>query len=94
MEQRLVAKITAVPGKEAELGQMLTRLVTDTRSEEGCLRYDLYQDPDDAGTWIFVENWASYEIWQKHVNGPGFQAFKKAIVGIAATGPYKFDDFA
>ena len=90
-ELRLAARIDALPGKGEELAGLLAALVDDTRGEEGCLRYDLYRDPSNPDTWIFVENWASHELWQQHVDGPRFKAFVKEIEGIARGGPYKLD---
>ena len=88
---KLAARIEALPGKADALGRLLAALVADTRGEEGCLRYDLYRDPSDRNSWIFVENWASEELWRKHVDGPRFNAFLRDVDGIAKDGPYKLD---
>lgn len=90
-ELRLGARIDALPGKADALSRRLAALVEDTRREPGCLRYDLYRDPSNPDTWIFVENWADHDAWQTHVDGSRFQEFLKEIEGIARDGPYKLD---
>ena len=37
----------ARPGKEAELREALTEVLTPTRQEDGCLFYDLHVAADD-----------------------------------------------
>jgi len=55
----IIAKIKAKPGKQEQLKNELLALIEPTRSEEGCINYNLHQDSDNDAVFMFYENWAS-----------------------------------
>jgi quinol monooxygenase YgiN len=63
----VVATFQARPGKEAELKKVLIGLVAPTHQEAGCLNYDLHVSPDDAGKFLFHENWTSKAHLDAHL---------------------------
>lgn len=63
----VVVRIKAKPGKEARVRQELEALLAPTRSENGCINYDMHIAPDDAGLFLFHENWASEEDLRTHL---------------------------
>lgn len=71
----VVAHIRARPGKEAELEKALLTLVEPTMREDGCLNYDLHRETDDAGHFVFYENWTSREALDRHLAASHIQAF-------------------
>ena len=75
MALTIVAQIQAAPGKEDLVRQELEKLVNPTRAEEGCLQYDLHQDNEKPGFFLFFENWESRELWQKHMHAPHLTAY-------------------
>jgi quinol monooxygenase YgiN len=62
----VVAHITAKPGEEALVREVLESYIAPTRLEEGCLRYDLFVDVEDAAQFTFIEEWTSAELLFKH----------------------------
>lgn len=62
----MIVALHAKKGKEDELKRDLIAVVEPSRKEEGSLRYELFVDQDDAGRFVFVEQWASAESQQKH----------------------------
>jgi quinol monooxygenase YgiN len=75
MPQLIVAAtITAQPGSEAELTEVLQGLVAPTRLETGCVRYDLHRDAADPAVLVFLETWASREAHKAHMATPHFLA--------------------
>ena len=72
----LVAKVTAKTGKEAELEEALRALIAPTRDEEGCLRYDLHLSDEVAGIFVFLEDWQTRELWERHMVSPHIESFK------------------
>jgi len=72
---KLLAEITAKPGKETELAAALQALVEPSRHDEGCLQYNLYQDDAQGGLFVMDEIWASREALQLHEQTEHFQAF-------------------
>jgi quinol monooxygenase YgiN len=77
----IVAHITAKPDKIVFLKAELEKLIDITRSEEGCVQYDLHQDNDNPAHFMFFENWDSRELWQNHMNARHLQAYKAATEG-------------
>ena len=70
---RVVATITAQPDKADELKCILLGLVEPTRSEAGCISYQLFQNSSDASDFVFVEEWASDAALDQHMTTPHVQ---------------------
>jgi quinol monooxygenase YgiN len=66
----VVARIKAKKGMEETFNQELMALVAPTRSEKGCINYDLYRSIDDRSVFMFYENWVSKEDLDKHLAMP------------------------
>ncbi|KIC39274.1 putative quinol monooxygenase [Leisingera sp. ANG-M7] len=84
MALTILAQITAQPGKEALVKAELEKLVPITRAEEGCIRYDLHQDNQTPGFFVFYETWESRALWQQHMNAPHLAAYMAATEGAVA----------
>lgn len=69
----IIAKITAKPGKEEELKNVLLSLIEPTRSEAGCINYNFHQDADNGAVFMFYENWASKQALDEHLQTPHLQ---------------------
>lgn len=69
----VVATFHARPGKQAELKKALTGLIAPTRTEEGCLNYDLHQSLEDSSKFLFHENWASQAHLDAHLKNTHIQ---------------------
>lgn len=72
----VVARIKAKPGLEEQVKKELLGLVAPTRSESGCINYDLHQSLDDSNLFVFYENWTSKKDLEEHLEKPHLQAFK------------------
>lgn len=46
--------------------ELLKKLVSETRKEEGCLQYDLIEDKENIGCFFMVELWETEEHLHKH----------------------------
>jgi quinol monooxygenase YgiN len=71
----VLALIRAKEGMEETVRQELLSLVNPTRSELGCINYDLHQAHDDKSLFVFFENWKSKEDLEKHLGMPYLRAF-------------------
>ncbi len=74
----IVAKIWAKEGKSELVKEQLLNLIATTKTEEGCIDYDLHQDNEDEHVFLFFENWTTRELWQKHLDNDHIAAFKVA----------------
>lgn len=71
----VIATMKAKAGKEAALRQELLALIPTTRTEPGCINYDLHQATDDPGRFLFHENWTSKPHLDDHLARPHLKAF-------------------
>ena len=77
----IVAHIKAKSDQTDLVKSELAKLVDITRSEDGCLQYDLHQDNENPAHFLFYENWESREQWQVHMNAAHLQAYMAATDG-------------
>jgi quinol monooxygenase YgiN len=69
-----VTRIHGIPGREEELKQHLLSLAGPTRSEPGCVVYDLYQDPAARHEFVRFEIWTSPQALEAHKRTPHLRA--------------------
>ena len=69
------ALVKAKPGLEEAVKQELSALVGPTRTEEGCINYDLHQSLDQKGHFRFYENWTSKELLDRHLQSAHVKRF-------------------
>lgn len=67
MSITVIAHATAKPGKEKELRAALQSMVVPTRTEEGCLNYDLHQSLKNPCDFVFHENWTDQASLDTHL---------------------------
>jgi quinol monooxygenase YgiN len=83
----IVAITTAIAGQEEPLRIAQEKLVQETLTEPGCLRYELNQSLDNLRVLVFTEQWASEAEWRAHMEVPAMRRF-------AASGaPHLIGDF-
>lgn len=78
---KITAAIVVKPEHRQELLGVFQQLVTASRQEAGCLRYDLHQDIENPNRMVFFEIWQSQAAVDEHGASAHFQNFLKAIDG-------------
>ena len=81
----IVANIHASADRVELVKSELLKLITITRTEAGCLQYDLHQDNENPAHFMFYENWESRELWQTHMGAPHLAAYMAATEGAVET---------
>ena len=71
----LIAKLRAKPGRGKELTDLAERAIGPSRNEEGCIAYELLQDPFDPDSFTFYEKWRSMEDLKLHFKEEHFLEF-------------------
>ena len=71
----VIAQIKVNDGMEEKVREELLNLVTPTRSEPGCIVYDLYQSADSKSLFMFYECWKSKRDLEEHLQKPYTKAF-------------------
>ena len=74
----VVAVFRARPETAAGLLPILESMVSPTRAEPGCHRYDLYRSIDDPLVFFFCEVWGSESDHRRHLDTPHVRRFLEA----------------
>lgn len=69
---KVVAKKFVSEDKIEEVVKLYEELVEATRKEEGCIKYELYQDEKDSRILAVIEEWESRDALNKHMNSEHF----------------------
>ncbi len=70
----VVAVITAKPGLEKPLEQLLRGLLAPTHQEAGSVTYALHRSRENPRTFVFIEKWASPDALNAHLGAPHIAA--------------------
>jgi len=68
----LIVILRAREGQETLLEAELRALVSPTRKEDGCLRYDLHRSADTPGALLLHEVWATRDAHTEHTHSAHF----------------------
>lgn len=74
----VIARIKAKPGMENQMQQDLLGLLTPTRSETGCITFNLLIDINDPTVFMLYENWESQSALDAHFEQPYVKHVLKA----------------
>lgn len=78
-------KMTAAEGKEDALRTALVDLAAQVKPLAGCEGVELFADPNDSATFVFIEYWATIDDHKAAGATLGKEAF--APVGAALASP-------
>ena len=83
----VVARIVAKPGSVDTVRQGLEALMEPTRSEPGCIVYDLMQNTEDPTDFTFYEEWTDEAALYAHSQSAHIAATFKDLDGHLAAPP-------
>lgn len=70
---KVVAKSYVKNEKLSKALELTKEMVEKTVKEEGCIRYELFQDVKDPNVMIFIEEWENEEALNKHMVSEHFK---------------------
>lgn len=76
------AEFWAKAGCENALRDELLAIVGPTRKEDGCINYDLHEAGDEAGHFLFYENWTNRELLDKHLKSEHICRYREKTAGL------------
>lgn len=80
-ELGLIADVTAKPEHIDALRAALMKLIAPSRAEDGCLQYDLYEDREKPGHFVFIERWRDAAALAAHAKAPHSVAHGPSVKG-------------
>ena len=76
---KIMARISAKAGSAAQLRNVLKELARSTRTEPGCISYELFQDEENTLDFVTIEHWRDRQAAEAHLSTPHVaEAFAKA----------------
>ncbi|WP_068079982.1 putative quinol monooxygenase [Novosphingobium rosa] len=91
---KIVAVLTALPGKLDALKALLDGMLAPSRAEAGNLRYDLWQDQADPARFVLDELYVDQAAVTSHRATPHFQDYLSRIGDVAERGAFVLDPVA
>ncbi len=88
---KVVAVLTARPGKADALETLLLGMTTPSRAEPGCLRYDLWRDQADPIRFVLDELYVDNLAVTAHRETPHFKAYLEIIAELAERSAFVVD---
>ncbi len=79
---KVVVHFGASPGRTEALKQILMDLRAASRAEEGCMRFELWQNETTPSSFIFIEEWDSREHFNAHLKAAHLQEAKSRMAGL------------
>jgi quinol monooxygenase YgiN len=70
---KVVAKSTAKEDKLDRILELSKEMVELTVKEEGCIKYELFQDTKDSRVLIIIEEWEDENALNKHMASEHFR---------------------
>jgi quinol monooxygenase YgiN len=83
----VVARFKAVEGMDQKLKELLLTLIEPSRSDDGCIKYELNQSINDPAIFIFYEIWQSKEHLEKHSTTSDVRHFRSKAKDLLAEPP-------
>jgi|BarGraNGADG00312_2_1021985.scaffolds.fasta_scaffold03992_5 quinol monooxygenase YgiN len=78
------ATITAKPGDRDKIISISQDVIGPTRSELGCISYELFASTQDKDVLVMFEQWKNREVLETHMQTEHFKAFGAAIKDMIA----------
>jgi quinol monooxygenase YgiN len=79
---KVVAKSSAKADKLEKYLELSREMVEKTVKEEGCIRYELFQDVKDPRVMIIIEEWENEEALNKHSASEHFKRIIPQLNGL------------
>lgn len=81
-----LAKVRIKPDRTDAFKAAVESIVAKTRSERGCLFYELYQSGEDPAVFYYVEQWETEADFLRHVQSQYVADFA-SVAGECEDGP-------
>lgn len=84
---KVVARKLVNEGKIEEVKTLYEQLVQASRKEEGCIKYELYQDESNPQILAVIEEWENKDALNKHIKSEHFTSLVPMIGKLTANKP-------
>jgi quinol monooxygenase YgiN len=75
----VVARVTGLVGRAAELRELLVDRAAAARGEPGCLSYDVAESLEEPAAFLVVHAWRSTEDMRRHFGSDAHADYQHAV---------------
>ena len=90
-QARIIAVLTALPGKQTDLADLLAAMRQASRAEPGNLRYDLWRDRNNPERFVLDELYADEQALAAHRESAHFKTYLARIGQLAERAAFVVD---
>jgi quinol monooxygenase YgiN len=83
----VIGRVRCEAENRDELVSLCETMQTESRREDGCLRYGFFAAVEDPLTLVAVEEWADREALDKHFAQPHLREFTRGLLSIVSQRP-------
>lgn len=83
----VVVRYRVKAGMEQKFRELFLPLTEASKSDEGCISYDLHQAIDDSTLFVLYEAWESRERLNDHATKPHVRNFRSKAKDVLAEPP-------
>ena len=85
----VVVSLQAAEGRGDEIAKAFAESIPPTHEEDGCVKYALHRDTNDADHFVHVEKWRSQDDLDRHMKTPHLKQVFTAlgVPGVLAGAP-------
>lgn len=83
----VIAHAVARPGEELRVREEFEALVAPTRAEPGCLRYELLVNRENAGDFLFVQEYVDHAAFVAHLASEHITRMLEVVLPLLASPP-------
>ena len=83
-EVRIVAEVLAKLDCDDALRAELLKMIAPSNAEPGCRQYQLHEDRERKGRFVFIERWIDAAAFEFHKQTPHFQKLGPSIADLIA----------
>jgi quinol monooxygenase YgiN len=83
--QVVVARLSGLTGRAAELRQLLAERAREVRAEDGCVSYEVAAAVDEPAGFLIVQTWTSSETMRAHFSTEAHADYQHAVDELLAT---------
>jgi quinol monooxygenase YgiN len=84
---KIIAKLSVKPDRVKDFTEAAKDIIAKSNAEEGCLYYQLFQDPYDNSKFVFVEEYKNQAAVDAHFASDYFKAFGPKISDLLIGAP-------
>lgn len=77
---KVVAKAEIKDGQTEAYQRLAAELARETRKEQGCISYELFQDINNQNIFSFIEAWENQDALDMHMKSAHFQKIVPEMV--------------